>query len=61
MVALHHRTLHSQFSKRSTVHPVRHLSRKAGIGDQLLHWQVAPAGHNVAGTIGSHMEQQVVP
>jgi hypothetical protein len=45
---------------RSTVHPVQHLSTKADIRDQLLHWQVAPAGRNVEGTIGNHMEQQVV-
>jgi hypothetical protein len=61
MVALRHRTLHCQFSKRTTVHPVRHLSRKADIGDRLLHWQVALAGHNVAGRVGIHMGRQVVP
>jgi hypothetical protein len=61
MVALRHHTLHSQFSKRSTVHPVQHLSRMADRGDQLLHWQVALAGHNVAGRVDIHMERQVVP
>lgn len=61
MVALRHRTLHSQFSKRSMVHPVRHLSKKADIRDRLLHWQAALAGHNVAGKVDIHMERQVVP
>lgn len=60
MVALRHRTLRSQISKRPKVHSVQRLSRKADTQDQ-SHWQVARAGHNEADRVDIRMGQRVVP
>jgi hypothetical protein len=60
MVARRHRTLRSQTSKRSKVHWVQHLSRKADTRDQ-SHWMEARAGRNVAGRVDTRMGQQVDP
>ena len=60
MVALRHRTLGSQISKRPKVHWAQRLSRKADTRDQ-SHWQVALAGHNEVDRVDIRMGQRVAP